>query len=114
MDRCYSRARGSLSPVDGLAAFFPLPGATTDFRPETPAERALITEMATESVAAGFYVFGAAIVAAPPDTHDFRALKGPAINHAGYGTRSSTGLEDRLSGRAGGDAGLRARRPRRR
>jgi hypothetical protein len=65
------------------AHFQPVPGAATDFRPETPAEQELIRKLHDSSVHVGLYVFGAAISNSAPETRDFRALKGPAVITAG-------------------------------
>lgn len=53
--------------------------AERDFLPENPAELAVIGKLEENGVQAGIYVFGTAVVKAPPQALDYRALKGPGV-----------------------------------
>jgi hypothetical protein len=58
--------------------FHPVRTAERDFIPENATEREVVGKLEENGVQLGLYVFGRAILAAQPQSQDFRALKGPA------------------------------------
>lgn len=58
--------------------FLPVRTAERDFVPENPTEREILGSLEKSGVQLGLYVFGTAILAAPPQPPNYRALKGPA------------------------------------
>jgi hypothetical protein len=57
--------------------FQPVRTAERDFVPENAMEREILGKLEENAVQLGLYVFGTAILAAPPHSENYRALKGP-------------------------------------
>jgi hypothetical protein len=58
--------------------FHPVRTAERDFVPENATEGEILGKLEENGVQLGLYVFGTAILAAPPQSQNYRAIKGPA------------------------------------